>query len=57
MKTNGPNLKKNDKKPNFGPDFGPFGPNLDHHFFFQDLPLLVMKHCSKLSSNAITKEN
>ena len=57
MKTNGPNLKKNDKKPNFGPDFGPFGPNLDHHFFFQDLPLLVMKHCSKLSSNAIIKEN
>ena len=20
---------KNDKKPNMGPDFGPFGPNLD----------------------------
>ena len=20
---------KNDKKPNFGPDFGPFGPNMD----------------------------
>ena len=25
---------KNDKTPNFEPDFGPFGTNLGHHFFF-----------------------
>ena len=32
-KTNEPNLK-NDKKPNFGPDFGPCVPNLNPNFFF-----------------------
>ena len=26
---------KNDKKPNFGPDFGPFGPNLGPKKFFR----------------------
>ena len=25
---------ENDKKPNFGPDFGLFGTNLDSNFFF-----------------------
>ena len=25
---------KNDKKPNFRPDFGPFGPGLGHQSFF-----------------------
>ena len=27
---------ENDKKPSFGPDFGPFGPNLDPKFLFVD---------------------
>ena len=26
---------ENGKKPCFGQDCGPFGPNLGHHFFFQ----------------------
>ena len=34
---------KNDKKTNFGPDFSPFGPNLNPQFFFlQVLPQLVV---------------
>ena len=58
-KTNGPNLKKNDKKSSFGPDFDPFGPNLGQQFFLQVLPLLVIRYCFELSSNviAIKKEN
>ena len=24
---------ENDKRPNFGPDFGPFGPNLDSPYY------------------------
>ena len=26
--------KKRQKKPTFAPDFGPFGLNVDHYFFF-----------------------
>ena len=55
-KTNGQTLK-NDKKPNFGSDFGPFGPNLGHQIFLQVLPILVIRHCSKLSYNATIKKN
>ena len=33
-KTNWPNFKKNDKKPNFGLDVGPFSPNLGQQSFF-----------------------
>ena len=52
-KTNDPNLK-NDKKANFGPNFGPFGPNLGHQIFFlRVLHLLVVRNCSKLSFYAI----
>ena len=52
-KTNEPNLKKVTKKPNFGPDFGP---NLDSQIFLQDLPLLVVRQCSKVSFYAIFKK-
>ena len=55
-KTNGTNTK-NDKKPNSRPDFEPFSPTLSHQIFLQVLPVLVIRHCSKLSSNAIIKEN
>ena len=44
-KTNEPNLKKNDKKPNFEPPI-----------YLQVLPLLVVRHCSKLSSYAISRK-
>ena len=27
-------ILKNNKKPNFGPDFGLFGPNSDHQILF-----------------------
>ena len=37
---------KDDKKPNFGPDFGL---NLGPSIFVQVLPLLVVRYCSKLS--------
>ena len=40
------------KKPNFGPDFGLFGPKLGPNFFFSVLALLVVKYSSKLSSYA-----
>ena len=33
---------KNDKKPNFGPDFGPFNPNLGPQFFCRILPLDIV---------------
>ena len=33
-KTNEPNLRKWQKKPSFGPDFGPPGPNLGPKTFF-----------------------
>ena len=47
---------KNDKKPNFGPDFGTFGPNLGHKFFLWVLPLPVARYCSKLSSYSIYRK-
>ena len=56
-KTNGPKVKKEPKKNNFGPDFCSFGPNLGHQFFLQVIHLLVIRHCCKLSNNAIIKEN
>ena len=45
---------ENGKKPNFGPEFGLFGLNLSPYFFsiffflLRVLPLLVVRHCSKL---------
>ena len=38
------------KKANFGPNFGPFTPNLGPKLFFVILAALVVRHCSKLSS-------
>ena len=49
---------KNGKKPNFGPDFGPFGSNLGTQTFLSwVLPLLDVRHCCKLSSYVISIEN
>ena len=35
-KISDPNSKKSGKKPYFGPDLGPLGPNLGHQVFFQN---------------------
>ena len=44
---------KNDKKPSFSCNFGPFDPNLAPKFFFPwILPLLDVRHCCKLLLNA-----
>ena len=43
---------ENGKKPSFGPDFGPFGPNSDCHFFFfflKNLALQVTRYRGQLS--------
>ena len=32
---------ENDKKPSFGTDFGPFGPNLDSKTFFINFTLTI----------------
>ena len=48
---------ENGKNPSFGPDFDPFGPNLGSKFFFWwILPLLNVRHCSKLSLYAISRK-
>ena len=50
---------ENSKKSNPGPDFGLFGPNLcppPPPSFLQVLLLLVTRHCSKLSSYAISRQ-
>ena len=45
---------ENGKKYKFGPDFGPFGPNLGSQSFLWTLPLLLIgRHCSEVSSYAI----
>ena len=44
---------KNDKKPNFKADFGPFASKLPATIFSRVLPLLVVKHCSKLLTYGI----
>ena len=44
-KNNEPNFEKNDKKPNFEPPI-----------YLPILPLLVVKHCSKLSSYAMSRK-
>ena len=46
---------ENGKKPNFMPNFGPSGPNLGSQKKFSwVLPLLIVRHCSKLSYYAIS---
>ena len=47
---------ENSEKPNFGPDFCPFDPNLPPNFFSWVLLLLDVRHCHKLSSYAISKK-
>ena len=50
---------ENGKKPNFGPNFGLFGPNLGPKFFFvcsNSTTLLDVRHCRKLSSYAISRK-
>ena len=45
------------KKPSFGPDFDLFGPNLPPpKLFLRVLALLVVRHCSKLSSYTIQRK-
>ena len=56
-KTDEPNLRKWQKNPNFGPDFGAFDSNLGHkNFFLEFLLLLDVRHCHKLSSHAISRK-
>ena len=43
-------------KPNFRPDSGLFGPDLGPQNFLKVLPLLVVRHCSNLSSNVIERK-
>ena len=45
------------KKPNLESDFGPFGPNLGKKHFLWVLPVLDVRHCRKLSSNSISRQN
>ena len=55
---------ENGKKTNFGPNFGPFGPNLTAHPQLQKkkkknlrvLSLLVVRNCSELSVYAISRK-
>ena len=47
---------ENSEKPNFQSNFASFGQNVGPPKFFVDLPLLVARHCSKLSSYAVLKK-
>ena len=45
------------KKPSFGPDFGPFGPNSGRQiFFFKNMALLVTRCQGQLSSCRMSEE-
>ena len=54
--------KKTNELSYFGPNFCPLGRDLDpiffffFFFFFQGLPLLVVRHCSKLSLYTISRK-
>ena len=48
---------KNDKKSSFGPVLTHLAQIWGNKFFLQVLPLLVIRYCFELSSNAIIKEN
>ena len=45
---------ENGKKPSFGPDFGPFGPQ---NFFSRILSLLDIRHCCELLLYVITRKS
>ena len=48
---------ENSRRPNFGPDFGLFGPNLGpKDFYLWILPLLDVRNCCKLSLYAISRK-
>ena len=48
---------ENGKKPNFGPDFGPFAQNLGRqNFFFKDLASSVTRYYGQLSSWTISEK-
>ena len=48
---------ENEKKPNFKPNFGPFGTNSGPQVFFHRFqPLLDARHCRKLSLYAISRK-
>ena len=45
------------KKPSFGPDFGPFGPNSGRQFFFlKNLALPVTRYHGQLPSCTISEK-
>ena len=59
-KTNEPNLRKWQKTPSLGTDFGTFGADLAGNFFFlffKNLASSVTKYHGKLSSCTITEKN
>ena len=47
---------ENSKKPSFGPNFGLFGTNVGHEYFFQKLAKSVTRYHSQLSSCTISKK-
>ena len=49
--------QENVKKPHFGPDLGPLGPNSDRQFFFKNLGSPVTRYHGQLSSCIIEKTN
>ena len=56
-KTYDSNSKKSDKKPYFGPDLGPLGPNLGHQvFFFKNLALSVTRCHGQLLTCKISEK-
>ena len=52
MNNNDPNVRENSEKPNFGPDFGSFGPQN----FFRGFYLLDVRHSPNLSSYSISRK-
>ena len=48
--------QENDKKTHFGPDLGPFGPNSDHQFFFENLATSITRYHGQLSSCKISEK-
>ena len=47
---------ENGEKPNFGPDFSLFRPNLGPKSFLRVLPQLVVRNCSNLSLYVISRK-
>ena len=47
---------ENGKKPSFGPNFGPFGPNRGSNYFFFNMALSVTRYHGSLLSYTISKK-